>query len=764
MDTAAPTFTSISTTITGTGNYTYQNPNTLTLTASDTGSELFDMNFSCDNATFSSTENYAGTKSFNLRTGTACTNADGNKTVYARIRDRAYNVGTANTGTGGNSTYLDTVAPTFTLINISSFTGSTGYTYREKPALSLTASDSQSALYDMNFSCNNTTFSSPTGFASTYSDFNIASGAGCTNADENKTVYSRIRDRAYNVGTANASSFVLDRIKPSTSWDGNHNTWQAFDANIHLTCSDATSGCASTKYSVNNGNWTSFDANVFVSSEGTTSIDFNSTDYANNVGDTNSFTIKIDKTAPATVDNHGAGGQGDQNIQFSCTDSNSGCKLFSYDILDINYYQQWGTDANIGITLNTNAKNIVSYHSTDNVDNNETAYTQCVGTSFSRPTITITAPGNSFSGLSVTFSFSGNDSIDHCSVSRYWVKMDSGDWQDNARTASYTYTIDPGETLPATHTFYVKTTVSSDQNSLYASKIVTFTSMTGGTIVVGPAETLPQAAITGETPKEPVVAPRIVEQQVFNYSRAIPLLVELVFPAELASEPGLSWNRRFATTKELSVAETIESYSVTFKDLVLAYNNRISIIIENKSNKRIKGINLVQVLDKSVLASAKKIHSDNKMEIVNDDPTVLFFVDEIKPGKKVEIVYDFNSQKPLNNSLVGGIKQPIVLINLQPEDGCFGIKCNDFNPCTVDYCDEKCVFVPLPDGTPCAQNAVCSENRCTIPGSEASGLSQILILMTRYDFLILGWIALTLMAGTYLQVMGNKWKKAKGGQ
>ena len=100
--------------------------------------------------------------------------------------------------------------------------------------------------------------------------------------------------------SASDNNFMIDNTDPSTTWDGNNNTWQTTDANIHLTCSDGSgSGCASTSYrldtdgsdTVSYGSWITFDVNIFISTDGNWAIDFNSTDNVDNVESTDMFYV-----------------------------------------------------------------------------------------------------------------------------------------------------------------------------------------------------------------------------------------------------------------------------------------------------------------------------------------------------------------------------------------------------------------------------------------------------------------------------------------
>ena len=55
---------------------------------------------------------------------------------------------------------------------------------------------------------------------------------------------------------------------------------------------------------------------------------------------------------------------------------------------------------------------------------------------------------------------------------------------------------------------------------------------------------------------------------------------------------------------------------------------------------------------------------------------------------------------------------PIALIPIDEND-CTGITCNDFNPCTKDYCSEgQCVYDSGFEGTECGNGMMCISGSC----------------------------------------------------
>jgi predicted GH43/DUF377 family glycosyl hydrolase len=99
--------------------YTNNRSVELTISASDPapGTGPAEMSFSNDNATWTSWEPYAAGRPYNLTPG------DGPKSVQARIRDRAGNIGPS----AGASIILDTTPPATTLVRIPALSGETNF-------------------------------------------------------------------------------------------------------------------------------------------------------------------------------------------------------------------------------------------------------------------------------------------------------------------------------------------------------------------------------------------------------------------------------------------------------------------------------------------------------------------------------------------------------------------------------------------------------------------------------------------------------------
>ncbi len=173
---------------------TINNGVTVTLSAADTGGNLYQMRFSLDNVSWSTWEAYATSKSYTLSAG------DGTKNLYVQYRDTAGNISTAYRGT----IILDTLAPT------GSVSLNSGDTSASSPAMTATisATDGGSGVSSMQLSWDNITWQAWEAYAITKS-VTASSDVGT------KTLYIRFKDLAGNISAVANDSITL--VSSSTS-------------------------------------------------------------------------------------------------------------------------------------------------------------------------------------------------------------------------------------------------------------------------------------------------------------------------------------------------------------------------------------------------------------------------------------------------------------------------------------------------------------------------------------------------------------------
>jgi hypothetical protein len=196
------------------GEYTSDSTPTLTLSANDgSGSGVYTMQFSCNGSDYTAPVSYISSyDGFNIASGSyGCSSSDGSRTVYVRYIDNLGNIGSSSTDTVN----YDSTAPSSGNISASAMYSS--FTSDSTPTLTISASDpSGSGVKDMRFSCNNSNWSGYISYNTSYSNFNITTGAGCNTNQGNKVVYIKFRDYVNNEtsGTINSNTIIYDSQGP----------------------------------------------------------------------------------------------------------------------------------------------------------------------------------------------------------------------------------------------------------------------------------------------------------------------------------------------------------------------------------------------------------------------------------------------------------------------------------------------------------------------------------------------------------------------
>lgn len=188
-------------------------------------------------------------------------------------------------------------------------------------------------------------------------------------------------------GNDTGSFTIEDNAAPVTT-DNADDNWHKTDVTVTLTCTDAVTGCAQTTYEVDGGS-TQVGNTVVLSAEGVHTITYRSIDNDNpaHVESDNTATVRIDKTAPVTTDNAPAAWQNsDVTVTLTCDDGTlSGCATTS-----------WSTDKGESgtgdATVTVEGDNTLTYYSTDNAGNAETAHSVHVYIDKTDPAVTYTGP------------------------------------------------------------------------------------------------------------------------------------------------------------------------------------------------------------------------------------------------------------------------------------------------------------------------------------------------------------------------------------
>ncbi len=273
----------------------------LNLTASDSNSGVNSMQFSNDGTTWSSWESYSISKTNWDLSAFGGTSTSGLKSVYFRVNDTAGNIANIVFDT----IYLDQNNPTSLSIlidNDATFTNSMSVT------LSLTASDIDSGVAQMQFSNDGNAWSTWESYTPVKTNWDLSSYGGTSN-DGLKTVYFRVQDQAGNIANYVTDTIELDTTKPTTTITINNGALLTNSTIVTLTLTAGDgSGSGVNQMSFDSGTgWTAWESYAptkqitLPSGEGLKTVYFRVIDNAGNINDTESDTITLDSTAPSSL-------------------------------------------------------------------------------------------------------------------------------------------------------------------------------------------------------------------------------------------------------------------------------------------------------------------------------------------------------------------------------------------------------------------------------------------------------------------------------
>jgi len=179
-----------------------------------------------------------------------------------------------------------------------------------------------------------------------------------------------------------------DTVAPVTTDDA-PGAWRTTPVTVTLTATDANTWVGTSRYSANGGAATTYTAPFAVSGEGTTTIEYTSTDGAGNVETTRSTMVRIDRTAPiATADAPGGWVGSPAVVTLSATDAGSGVAqiLYSTD----------GSEPTIpyseALSVSTQGATTVRYKAVDTLGNTSSASSVTVTVDDSAPSVSASAP------------------------------------------------------------------------------------------------------------------------------------------------------------------------------------------------------------------------------------------------------------------------------------------------------------------------------------------------------------------------------------
>ena len=319
---------------------------------------------------------------------------------------------------------IDTTPPVTTASGLASSAGS-AWTDVSPQSVSLSASDVQSGVAA-------TYYTVDSGAQQTYSGALSISTAGL------HTVTYWSVDVAGNVEQTNTGYVGIDTTPPTVT-DNSDEAWHNTDVTVTLSPSDpGGSGIAKTQYRLEGSDtWLDTAANQFVvpasadgSNDGAHIFQYRAIDLAGNDSATESCTVKIDATAPTTVESgaDGAWHNSAVTVNFSATDTQSGVASTQYSIDG----GAWTSGTSVTIAALADGSNdgthTIQYDSTDNAGNTEATKSCTVMIDTTPPKTTESGADLAWHATPVTVSFTATDA--GCGVAATYYQVDDGAWTE----------------------------------------------------------------------------------------------------------------------------------------------------------------------------------------------------------------------------------------------------------------------------------------------------------------------------------------------
>ena len=223
--------------------------------------------------------------------------------------------------------------------------------------------------------------------------------------------------------------------------------------------------------------------------------------------------------------------------------------------------------------------------------------------------------------------------------------------------------------------------------------------------------------------------------------------------------------KRFAGSDEVVLDRVVKAFALMGQTGAIEYVYKVVLEVENISGKELFGVELIEAIPKDIVENVSMIKSTTDFEVIEADPILRFLFNDLQPWDKKSIEYDFNrtaAQGPVSKEMFNEMTAPTALIELKPADKCLGVSCNDFNPCTRDYCVvDKCVYAQMKNGAKCGNDNVCMEGICVGEKVLVGQASLTSILATNFDFIIVIVLFGAVAIGFTEQFTASKFLKKK---
>ncbi|HZX20596.1 MAG TPA: hypothetical protein VFF13_06330 [archaeon] len=158
--------------------------------------------------------------------------------------------------------------------------------------------------------------------------------------------------------------------------------------------------------------------------------------------------------------------------------------------------------------------------------------------------------------------------------------------------------------------------------------------------------------------------------------------------------------------RNIEVVKETENGKTTFTTI-------IELVVQNNSWKDLENVTVIEEIPKQVLENANNVKSAVEFTILNSDPIIAFEFGSMNAGDTSSVKYSIDKQVSESDielfapAFVSGFAE------IQNSLTCSELNCDDYNPCTVDSCENsRCFNVPKQNGESCGTGMVCRSGEC----------------------------------------------------
>jgi len=178
---------------------------------------------------------------------------------------------------------------------------------------------------------------------------------------------------------------------------------------------------------------------------------------------------------------------------------------------------------------------------------------------------------------------------------------------------------------------------------------------------------------------------------------------------------GTEIEKKVAEQADLFFSREMKTAALLGSGGIYGYKATFTLSLQNVSGGALDNVSLIEKIPSEVAADASIIRSDQNFTVLEKEPVIKFDLGTIPEGglKRAGYSVQFGEEKIADiEAAFRHMEVPTALIPLAKED-CTGIMCNDFSPCTADYCrDGKCVYENSAEGVSCGDELACTEGVC----------------------------------------------------